>query len=552
MADVYQVEGPFPTFDTHLTAEDRLHLASLEPHQVQQWTKAKTEEIIHRACSLRSVCNAMAPINRKLPFEVLMEVFSHLEPSFQRQGQLNFLHVCRLWRHLLIRSATFWVRVVRGFRFPQKIRSDGVALFQSFLRLTRDSPLEMTLDYVDPAIARTLVPCASRIVSLAISIYPEGMNHVYAWLEQESLPLLECLDMSHRLRPGDRVPSHPKLVLHRGRFPRLRSFRHPIGPMDVSSLADQLQYIALFECRSCHSFPERLLPSLTAMLLERCASLHTFCLELDSTFVLRTADNRIFSLPSLRLLRIRHSHTSDFLTHLALPDACVVELESSTTRIPSMTDLLPRDLAAFHQLRRADRVRARVLTPAASRFHKVVEVYAGGSKTLSVECLSLIDNFMPDGYRSLLPFMPRLRSIAFEDDARYIVMMLGKLSESGACICPQLEELDALWLPWHDEFFKGPDIESRKLSSMDAGSEWYRRGPIVLAVFCAYVRRMLLDRAAAGSAGLRKIHVRVPAVIVSAYIDEESWAPPKLKERMLAQLGPDFAGELAVSFGGLQ
>ncbi|TFK79029.1 hypothetical protein K466DRAFT_657002 [Polyporus arcularius HHB13444] len=127
-------------------------------------------------------------------------------------------------------------------------------------------------------------------------------------------------------------------------------------------------------------------------------------------------------------------------------------------------------------------------------------------------------------------------------------MMLGKLSESGACICPQLEELDALWLPWHDELFKGPDIESRKLSTMDAGSEWYRRGPIVLAVFCAYVRRMLLDRAAAGSARLRKLHVRVPAAVVSAYIDEESWEPPVLRERMLAQLGSDFGGELAVSY----
>ncbi|TFK87689.1 hypothetical protein K466DRAFT_101486 [Polyporus arcularius HHB13444] len=217
MADVYQVEGLFPAFDTHLTAEDRLYLASLEPHQVQQWTKAKIEEIINRACSLRSVCNAMAPINRILPSEVLMEVFSHLEPSFQRQGQSNSLHVCRLWRHLLIRSATFWVKVVRGFRFPQKMRSDSVARFQSFLQLTRDSPLDITLDYVERRACdrATLVPCASRIVSLAISIYPEGMDHVYAWLGQESLPRLECLDISHRLRPGDRVPSHPKLVLHR-------------------------------------------------------------------------------------------------------------------------------------------------------------------------------------------------------------------------------------------------------------------------------------------------------------------------------------------------
>ncbi|RDX52880.1 hypothetical protein OH76DRAFT_132894 [Lentinus brumalis] len=549
--DAYQAVRPFPAFDAHLTAEDRSHLAGLDSRQVQRWTRMRIKELMNRVRSLSSVCNAAAPMNCTLPPDVLLEVFSYLEPSFERCGQLNALHVCRLWRHLLLRSTSFWVKAVGEFRDPDRIRPDGVLLFQSSLQRTRHSPLILTLDYINSKVARTLVPCASHIVSLAIALSPGGLEFVHAWLERESLPLLEDLAISHSPRTDDGTSSHPKLVLRR-RFPRLRTLQYPISPLDVSSITDQLRELALTECNyTCNFSQAEDAFSLLMLTLERCTSLESFRLDVSSYLVLQAADNRTISLPALRQLRIQHSHTSDFLMHLAIPDACAIELDNTTTSGYSNTaglhGLLPRNFAAFPQLTAADRVRARLLE---RRTRGRFEAYAHGSKILSLEC-HLFKSYMPGEFRHLLRCMPRLRSVEIDDDARNISLMLSDVFESGSRVCPELEELDALWLCHNHGLFE--EVETRQLASMSLGyNSEYRCGPIVLEAFCACVRRMLLDRAAAGSARLRKLHVRIPVAIVSLYIDKESWQPPVLKERMLAQLGADFGGELAVSFADFQ
>ncbi len=323
----------------------------------------------------------------------------------------------------------------------------------------------------------------------------------------------------------------------------------------MSSITDQLRELALVECNyPCNvSLVAEDALSLLMLTLERCTSLESFRLGISSYLVLQTADSRIISLPALRQLRIQHSDTSDFLMHLAIPDACAVELYNTTKSRYSNTaglhGLLPRDLAAFPQLTAADRVRARLVE---RRTRGRFEAYAHGSKILSLEC-PLFKSSMPGEFRHLLRCVPRLRSVEIDDDARNISLMLSDVFESGSRVCPELEELDALWLCYNHGLFE--EVETRQLASISLGYNLdYRCGPIVLEAFCARVRRMLLDRAAAGSARLKKLHVRIPVAIVSLYIDKESWQPPVLKERMLAQLGSDFGGELefAVSFADFQ
>ncbi|RPD59291.1 hypothetical protein L227DRAFT_654282 [Lentinus tigrinus ALCF2SS1-6] len=559
----YEAVEPLPAFDSYLTAEDRNHLAFLAPEKVEEWTRAKIDELLNRVRSLYSVSNAAAFINRKLPPEVLMEVFSHLKPSFERPGQLNILHVCRMWRHLLLRSTAFWVRVVGEFRDPTQIRPDGVDLFRTILQRTRKFPLTVALDFANFQVAKTLVPHASRIVSLTITVSREGLDFVNGYLEREGMPLLERLDISHSNR-GTSSSRH-SLRLNRALFPRLRSLRHPIKTLDVASIDGQLLQLALVGCRCKLCFtmfrdrPEdQVIPSLTGM-LERSTSLQT--LELDritESLILRTTDDRTIFLPSLRLLRIYHNHASMLLTSLIIPNSCTVKLSNPyPDRNGSIRDLLPHDLSAFHQIAAAERVCARVVAHSPRQSLQIFEAYTDGVKRFSLHFAAMDSGrYIPAEFRLLLHSMPCVRAIEFQEDARSMAVALGNVT-SGRCVCPQLDELDVQWLYWYDTGFKALKTDNEELPPIlpehnSTFRKWIQsaraHGPTVLATFCDYIRRMLLNRAAAGS-HLKKLHVRIDRqAVLDVYVDKESWEPSVLRERMLARLGSDFEGDLMVSF----
>ncbi|RPD64455.1 hypothetical protein L226DRAFT_569890 [Lentinus tigrinus ALCF2SS1-7] len=561
----YEDVGPIPILDSYLILQDRSHLASLKPSQVQQWTRAKIDELgvvdMNRIRSLSSVCNAAAPINRTLSHDVLMEIFSHLEPSFERPGQLNVLHVCRLWRHLLLYSTAFWVQVVGGFRDPNRIRPDGVALFHTVLQRTRNSPLTVTLDYVNLVVAKTLVRHGSHIVSLTITVSPEELGFVNAWFEQEGMPLLEHLNISHCRSGAETSP--PKLLLNRTLFPRLRFLRHPIKTLDVTSIDAQLQDLSLAgcDCGVCvllyRGSQEEVLSLLTGM-LERCTSLQTLKLDRITDSNLQTKDDRTISLPALRRLCILHrTRISMFLTSLAIPNYCIVELSNGyPVRGGPVRDLFPHDILAFHQLAAAQRVRARRRVVELSQrqiFWQVFEAYStDGEKRFSVHFMAF-EKHVPREYRLLLHSMPRLRFLDFQEDARYMATVLGRVT-SGRCVCPQLEELDVRWLFQYDSRFEGLERDDEEFASLSPDDNSTSQashctpGPNVLSIFCDYIRRMLLNRAAAGSP-LKKLHVRMDRQVVSGevYVGEESWEESVLRERMLARLGPNFEGDLIVS-----
>ncbi|RPD59292.1 hypothetical protein L226DRAFT_614116 [Lentinus tigrinus ALCF2SS1-7] len=552
----YYADGssPFPTFDSHLTPDDRSHLASLDPKQVHETTRIKIDELLNRVRSLSSVCNAAAPINRILPPDVLMGVFSYLEPSFRRPVMLNVLHVCRLWRHLLLRSTAFWGRVAGGFRDPTKIRPDGVALFHTTLQRTHNTPLTITLDYVNSAITKTLVLHASHIVSLTITVTPEGLNIFNGRFEQEGMPLLERLDISHSTK-GE-ASLCPNLLLKKTLFPRLRFLRHPFDTLEVTSIDGQLRDLVLFgcECPLCaHFTPSRkedVFARLT-QLLERCTSLQSLVLNrIAPTLHLQTTDDRTISLPTLRYLSIVHHYTSVLLSSLIIPEACVVVILGMDATSMRIDNLFPRNPEAFRQLSFADRVRARFIKKPKKCLLQVFESYIGRSNVFFVS-KDVRDRSWSNAsmayYRSLLRSMPRLRFIDFPEDARRMAIVLSKVT-SGGCVCPHLEELEVQWQHWCDEDFKGWGTDSVGTSTLPGEDPWYWSGPMVLSIFCSYMRGMLSSRAAAGSP-LKRLHLRMYRGFESAeYVDEESWELPVLKERILAQLGSDFECDLVISY----
>ncbi|RPD73618.1 hypothetical protein L226DRAFT_561297 [Lentinus tigrinus ALCF2SS1-7] len=463
----YEAVEPLPAFDSYLTAEDRNHLAFLAPEKVEEWTRAKIDELLNRVRSLYSVSNAAAFINRKLPPEVLMEVFSHLKPSFERPGQLNILHVCRMWRHLLLRSTAFW-----GWTSSTATSNEKACLSWS------------VSTYLIPTEAPAHpVTASGSIEHSSPASAPSGIpSRLWTWL-----PLMASSYSS------------------------------------LSSDADTLE-------------------------LDR----------ITESLILRTTDDRTIFLPSLRLLRIYHNHASMLLTSLIIPNSCTVKLSNPyPDRNGSIRDLLPHDLSAFHQIAAAERVCARVVAHSPRQSLQIFEAYTDGVKRFSLHFAAMDSGrYIPAEFRLLLHSMPCVRAIEFQEDARSMAVALGNVT-SGRCVCPQLDELDVQWLYWYDTGFKALKTDNEELPPIlpehnSTFRKWIQsaraHGPTVLATFCDYIRRMLLNRAAAGS-HLKKLHVRIDRqAVLDVYVDKESWEPSVLRERMLARLGSDFEGDLMVSF----
>ncbi len=94
----------------HLAPSDREYLARLRPSQVRRWVVARTHQLNERVASLSSVYNAAAPINRTLrtlPVELLKEIFANLTPSKSKCHRFKVLSICRLWRHLILRTSGY-------------------------------------------------------------------------------------------------------------------------------------------------------------------------------------------------------------------------------------------------------------------------------------------------------------------------------------------------------------------------------------------------------------------------------------------------------------
>ncbi|KAH9939079.1 uncharacterized protein BXZ73DRAFT_76217 [Epithele typhae] len=98
---------PFPNFSDVVLPSDRAQLAGLSHTAVQAWTASRAEEYRRLALGLLSVYNAVTPINRLLPTEILSEVFAHCWKNKDSRS-IRVTHVCRLWRAILHTTTRFW------------------------------------------------------------------------------------------------------------------------------------------------------------------------------------------------------------------------------------------------------------------------------------------------------------------------------------------------------------------------------------------------------------------------------------------------------------
>ena len=362
-----------PTADGHsssssgivldLTSEDIKILQALPLAEGRQWMLASVAYHREYARMLCSMYNATAAIHRYLPPELLMEIFGRIHPEgFE---ELRLLGVSRVWRDLLLRTAEFWVDMLRNtFPPPKHLNSaTGDSRFDSQsgwyrclkVSLERSSPRDISLTFSDfPELAgKTLSPHSQRIASLSVQLHPQNATHLFCLL-RSGMPRLQTLAVSHissrdagtRELGGGALPQMPQ-GFETTDLPSLRDLRIP-SVLLTSITVGNLRSLTL-GCDSCNLCPDARRPTLDDILsfLRRCPSLTNLRLLKTSepSSSRRFTEQGPVSLGQLRELIFEDtsaSWTSDILRCLALPFQTVVRFRNpNIQRIPQRIKTLP-------------------------------------------------------------------------------------------------------------------------------------------------------------------------------------------------------------------
>ncbi|KAI0713646.1 hypothetical protein C8Q76DRAFT_467108 [Earliella scabrosa] len=546
-----------------LADEDKAVLSQLDPSHIQDWAKARIQEYESRIHALRCMHNAAAPIHRTLPTEVLMEVFGSVQAT-SRYRLFATLRVCRLWRHLVLRTPQFWANVVHE---KTALTITAIPRLSLFLDLSGTLPVALTLNRLASGAVEMLEPHIHRITDMKIQALLEDMGNLDALLRlKRRMPLLERLSVRCTL-PHQFGANLPPISLDRLRFPSLRALRYPLWRLDMGSFDDRLRTLEIsrFHARYVCDIPSLL------RILERCVSLET--LRIFSVSLRLPASDAPprdpLPLPTLRHLHLRDGacrQGTGLLSELVVPPTCLVKYVSTQfSADTSFLELLPSDLSTFSRVSDAPGARL-VFTYPPPGAHSIgtLETYADLScldKVLSVAiervsfegCLQqAAAAFSPFGklmtlslhaddapatrnrrsdILALLRGLPQLRGLSFGlgDGRCDILPLLGRAGSDveGGCLCP-----DLLWLGvfWRHEYGGLLDGEDDRASQQHVPT---------LSPFCDVLLETLTHRKALGTSELPDVDVWVlrDAEFEARYGEDAQWGLDRIKQRLKARLG---------------
>ncbi|RPD73635.1 hypothetical protein L226DRAFT_104752 [Lentinus tigrinus ALCF2SS1-7] len=527
----------------------------------------KIAECMERVRLLKTLYNDAAPINRTLPKEILMEILGRLRPmECRREEGIKFLHVCRLWRQVLLAVPEFWVDLLAKPRIlTQPMSEQQKDRLRFTLGLTGSRPLTLSLGSKSSGfplqLAQIIAPYQNRIVSLTLStIRPQDSTFLKAFFH-DGLPLLERLSVNYVDTPRQDV--EPLIDFRRALFPRLRYLKHPFGLFKLCDIGTQLRELALFYCISFHT--GRNAPSTLTSIMACCTSLESLSLH-DTIPEFEDAPEHLWLRPPNTLLKLKINDTRGDLLHnvlpyLAYPPTCRVDIHcfDAVSTFAGNDGFLHRDSQPYRQLRTADEIRLGVGTVEARvggtrRLLTKVDASWSWGRTVLVHCIAdfaalfsepftkvttlqisippydpLQDDIRGNLRRLLAAFTNVVRLDVRGCDGRHDIIPLLKESAgpSGACACPRLEELRIDWLRADDEAFS---------CSLPSDGIWHRFGPAVFARFCEIVRRMLKRRISSG-APLKRLTVGVASGLDAHYFDGKRWDPVALTQRLRESLG---------------
>ena len=291
--------------------------------------------------ALRSEYTASAPIHRRLPPEVLFEVFSNIDPgTVACQRRVSVLYVCRYWRTIISKIPQFWADLLGLPMLNSMNPKWHMGRFRAALSLSAPRSLTLSLPFWSldmDGIVDVLLPHASRLSSFTIRpISPIAVEPAKRLLEQH-IPRLRDLV----------VPKcswdwrDPPLTLYFHNYPNIHSLKlsttvyyAPLGP------CTSLRHLKLMDCtirawpkpanyvsamRSVHNSLE-LFPNLETISLTR-SSLS----QRDWPSTTPVELSRTIHLPRLRRLEIEDTsiYIWCFLSHLVFPPttSLVLDLE---------------------------------------------------------------------------------------------------------------------------------------------------------------------------------------------------------------------------------
>ena len=500
------VEGPRDAtgFDSsaswaraELPPEDQQILSVLDPSEAQPWLFAKIQHYERYLRALCSAYNNASLIHRRLPPELLMEIFGHVRPKSCQGVQL--LHVCRRWRYIALKTPQFWSNMLRVSSVIRRAYAGdvlGLERFQTYL--VRSSPCLIPLNIrgFPDHISEILAQHSHRISTLTVNAGPKEITDLYLLLSN-GMPNLKELTINHSPGCSPFEPEERAAMISvqcaGDRLPRLESLRIPTAFLSPDIIVPSLQSLIIGGC-SCHECSgDMKMHTLDTLLrsLARCPSLQNLQLLPGSEPVvhpLELSTLRSVSLPVLNKLefqKYRPEPLSDILRHLILPPTVLLKFECVRREglcLPRALHALPmlptldtleivanetRCTARGHAANSAERLSLVTSTVAHSALldellHAFVPAASHSLTRLSLGFKSAAYAAHVDAARmdALLAAFPRLTYLKMARKCHHLFSALagaagGAGASAGELPCPDLAHLVVKWtVGWADEEFR--------------------------------------------------------------------------------------------------
>ncbi|KAH9939075.1 uncharacterized protein BXZ73DRAFT_44237, partial [Epithele typhae] len=146
---------------------------------VRRWTLSRAEEYQRLALTLHSLHNAVAPVHRKLPTEIISEILAHCWQDGDSRS-IRVAHVCRRWRAIAHKTPRFWVAAVaapgsmldfeRWEHWTAATRDAHQACAATVLALASPRPVRVAVHGLPRPVAATLRLHVERVVELTVTI----------------------------------------------------------------------------------------------------------------------------------------------------------------------------------------------------------------------------------------------------------------------------------------------------------------------------------------------------------------------------------------------
>ena len=170
---------------------------------IQAWTVAKADDHRQIALTFLAIHNLAAPIHR-LPTEVLGYI---LERCWDDWESLHLLHVCCLWRSILLGSATFWADAVADCELLEKrqIARNELPRVDAFLSRASQSSQSIKPSFYTftPSLAKSLTPYVSNVGSLEVALDNCDLQERLWPLLLSGMPNLDALEIEPMITKKD-------------------------------------------------------------------------------------------------------------------------------------------------------------------------------------------------------------------------------------------------------------------------------------------------------------------------------------------------------------